>query len=91
MEMRVVIPYDESMTSEFYLILKADGLTDELEDAVYEAGFDDSSLVMRSGGAAIWVADREGEFAVVVREALAQARQGGLTVRHVEIDVKKFS
>ncbi len=41
------------MTPEFYLLLDADDLTDELADAVYEAGFDDSSFTMRGGKAAI--------------------------------------
>lgn len=79
------------MKPKFYLILKANELTDELADAVYEAGFDDSSFVMRNSGAPIWVTDRDGEFTMVVREALAQARQGGLTVRHVEFDSKEFA
>jgi hypothetical protein len=79
------------MSPKFYLILKAIELTDELADALYEAGFDDSNLVMRNAGAAIWITNREGEFTMLAREALAQARQGGLTVRHVEIDAKEFS
>jgi hypothetical protein len=32
------------MRPEFYLILKEDELTDKLADAVFEAGFDDSSF-----------------------------------------------
>jgi hypothetical protein len=79
------------MNAEFFLILKANELTDELEDAVYEAGFDDSSFVMRSGHAAIWVTDREGELTELVRQALVQARQGGLNVLHVEINSDVFA
>jgi hypothetical protein len=86
MEVHVLIPYDESMTPKFYLILEADDLTDELADAVYEAGFDDSSLVMRNGGAAIWVRHRAGELQDVMREAVTQAERCGLNVLHVEIE-----
>jgi hypothetical protein len=79
------------MNPEFYVILKASDLTDELADAVYEAGFDDSSLVMRPGGAAIWIRHRPGELATVIREALNQATHGGLEVSHIEIESAVFS
>ncbi len=79
------------MDPEFYLILTGDELTDELADAVYEAGFDDSSLTMRGGKAAIWIRHRSGELKQVVREALKQARQGGLCVSHVEIENEVFA
>jgi hypothetical protein len=79
------------MNPEFYVILKASDLTDELADAVYDAGFDDSSLVMRSGGAAIWIRHRPGELADVIREALNQAKQGGLKVAHIEIESAVFA
>jgi hypothetical protein len=79
------------MTPEFYILLKECELSDSLADAVYEAGFDDSSFVMRSGHAAIWVTDREGELTELVRHALVQARQGGLNVLHVEIKSEVFA
>jgi hypothetical protein len=79
------------MNPEFYLILKADELTEELENAVFEAGFDDSSLVMRGGRAAIWIRHRPGEFKQVVRDALEQAKRGGLKVLHVEMENAVFA
>ena len=79
------------MNPEFYLILKADDLTEDLENAVFEAGFDDSSLTMRGGKAAIWVRHRPGEFTQIVREALAQARTGGVPVSHVEMESEVFA
>jgi hypothetical protein len=79
------------MNPEFYLVLKEDELTDELADAVYEAGFDDSSLTMRGGKAAIWIRHRAGEFTQVVRDALNQARTGGLRVAHVEMESGVFA
>jgi hypothetical protein len=79
------------MNPEFYLILDADDLTEELEDADYEAGFDDSSLTMRGGRAAIWIRHREGEFTQVVRTALEQARNSGLRVLHVEMESAVFA
>jgi hypothetical protein len=79
------------MTPEFYLVLRNTDLDDTLADAVYEAGFDDSSLVMRGGHAAIWVTDRKGELTELVREALAQASRGGLDVLHVEIMREAFA
>jgi hypothetical protein len=79
------------MNPEFYLILKADELTEELENAVFEAGFDDSSLVMRGGRAAIWIRHRAGEFKQVVRDALEQANHGGLKVLHVEMENAVFA
>jgi hypothetical protein len=78
------------MNPEFYLILDADELTDELANAVYEAGFDDSSLTMR-GRAAIWICHRPGELKQIVREALNQASRGGLRVSHVEIENAVFA
>lgn len=82
---------NEAMNPEFYLILDADDLTEELENAVYEAGFDDSSLTMRGGKAAIWIRHRPGEFRQLVREALEQARNGGLRVAHIEIESAAFA
>jgi hypothetical protein len=79
------------MTPEFYIILKDQEPDDSLADAVFEAGFDDSSFVMRSGHAAIWVTDREGDLTDLVREALAQARKGGLNVLHVEMESEVFA
>ena len=79
------------MNPEFYLILDADDLTDDLADAVYEAGFDDSSFTMRGGRAAIWIRHRPGELRLVVREALEQARIGGLHVLHVEMESEVFA
>ncbi len=79
------------MNPDFYVLLKADELTDELADAVYEAGFDDASLVMRSGGAAIWIRHRPGDLAEVIREALSQAKRGGLEVSHIEMESEVFA
>jgi hypothetical protein len=79
------------MTPEFYLVLKSREPDDSLADAVYEAGFDDSTFTVRSGHAAIWITDREGELTELVREALAQARQGGLEVLHVEMESAVFA
>ncbi len=79
------------MNPEFYLILDADDLTDELADTVYEAGFDDSSFTMRSGKAAIWIRHREGDLKQVVRCALEEARKGGLRVSHVEMENEVFA
>jgi hypothetical protein len=76
---------------EFYIVLKNDELTEALENAVYEAGFDDSSLTMRGGGAAIWIRHRPGELTAVVRQALEQATKGGLRVSHVEMESEVFA
>lgn len=75
---------------EFYLILSENDLDEAIENAVFEAGFDDSLLTMRGGHAAIWITDREGELAQLVREALEQAHRGGLRVLHVEMDSAVF-
>jgi hypothetical protein len=89
----LLIPVAETpaMNPEFYLVLNATELTEELENTVYEAGFDDSSLIMRGGNAAIWIRHREGELKQVVREALQQAHRGGLHVSHVEIENEVFA
>lgn len=79
------------MTPEFYLVLDDGDLHEGLENAVFEAGFDDSELTIRGGRAAIWVCHRSGELTGLVREALAQARNGGLDVHHVEIDSEVFA
>lgn len=75
---------------EFYLILADCDLHEELENAVFEAGFDDSELTVRGDHAAIWVCHREGELTNLVREALEQARIGGLRVMHVEMESAIF-
>lgn len=79
------------MNPEFYLILNARDLTDKLEDTVFEAGFDDSSLIMRGGHAAIWIRHRSGELKQVVHDAIEQARRGGLSVMHVEMENAVFA
>jgi hypothetical protein len=76
---------------EFYLILKDRDLHEDLENAVFEAGFDDSELTVRGEHAAIWVCHREGELTRLVREALEQARTGGLRVLHVEMESAIFA
>ncbi len=79
------------MTPEFYLVLEDTDLHESLENAVFEAGFDDSELTMRGGKAAIWVCHRQGELTALVREALKQTRDGGLRVDHVEIESDVFA
>jgi len=76
---------------EFYLILNDHDLHEVLENAVFEAGFDDSELTVRGDHAAIWVCHREGELTHLVHEALEQARQGGLRVSHVEMENEVFA
>lgn len=79
------------MTPEFYLVLKDQEPDDDLANAVFEAGFDDSTLTVRGSHAAIWITDREGELTVLVREALDQARSAGLHVLHVEMESDAFA
>jgi hypothetical protein len=80
-----------SENPEFYLVLCAKDLNEEIENSVYEASFDDSVLTMRGGKAAIWIYDREGELTALVREALAQAKNGGVVISHVEIESAVFA
>ena len=79
------------MTTEFYLVLTDTDLSENLENAVFEAGFDDSELTMRGDRAAIWICHRKGELTELVRNALIQAREGGLQVSHVEIESEVFA
>jgi len=79
------------MTPEFYLVLRNHDLDDRLADAVFEAGFDDSELTVRGDRAAVWICHRQGELTELVRQALAQARAGGLQVSHVEIESEVFA
>ena len=79
------------MNPEFYLVLKDEELHEELENAVFEAGFDDSELTIRGNRAAIWICHRPGELTDLVRQALTQARAGGLDVSHVEIQSAVFA
>ena len=84
----------EAMNAEnpqFYLILRADDLDEQIANTVFEAGFDDSLLTMRGGHAAIWVTDRQGDLTDLVRQALVQAKNGGLVVSHVEIENEVFA
>ena len=79
------------MTPEFYIVLKNRELDDQLADAVFEAGFDDSELTARGEHAAIWICHRAGELTDLVRQALTQARAGGLAISHVEIESEVFA
>jgi hypothetical protein len=76
---------------EFYLVLRENDLDEAIENAVFEAGFDDSLLTIRGGHAAIWITGRQGNLTDLVREALAQAQKGGLVVTHVEIENEVFA
>ena len=78
-------------TPEFYLILKNRELDEHLENAIFEAGFDDSELTVRDDRAAIWICHRQGELTDLVRTALAQARAAGIDVLHVEIENEVFA
>ncbi len=78
-------------TPEFYLVLRNRELDEPLENAVFEAGFDDSELTVRDDRAAIWICHRQGELTELVREALSQARAGGIEVLHVEIENEVFA
>jgi hypothetical protein len=77
-------------TCEFYLVLRNRELDEQLENSVFEAGFDDSELTVRNDRAAIWICHRQGELTALVREALSQARGGGIDVHHVEIENEAF-
>lgn len=79
------------MTSEFYLVLKDRDLDEQLENTVFEAGFDDSELTIRGDRAAIWICHRKGELTDLVRQALAQAQAAKLDVSHVEIESGVFA
>jgi hypothetical protein len=79
------------MAPEFYLVLNNSDIDDQLADAVFEAGFDDSELTVRGEHAAVWICHREGELTELVRVALAQAKKGGLAVSHVEIENEVFA
>jgi hypothetical protein len=76
---------------EFYLILRDRDLHEVIENAVFEAGFDDSELTVRGDHVAIWVCHRQGELTDLVREALEQARIAGLPVLHVEMESEVFA
>jgi len=77
------------MKPEFYLVLDAPA-SDDLANAVYEAGFDDSVFTSRAGRAAIEIFDREGAVVQVVEEAIRQAEKHGLRVAHVEFERDSF-
>lgn len=78
-------------TAEFYLVLKDRELNERLENAVFDAGFDDSELTVRHDRAAIWICHRQGELTELVRTALAQAQAAGIDVLHVEIENEVFA
>jgi hypothetical protein len=79
------------MTTEFYLILNDRELSEQLENTVFSAGFDDSELTIRGDHAAIWICHRAGELTDLVRQALAQAHAAKLNVSHVEIESCVFA
>jgi hypothetical protein len=80
-----------TITPEFYLVLKDRELGEDLANAVFDAGFDDSELTIRGGRAAIWICHRPGEFTGLVKAALQQAQAAGIVVDHVEIDNDVFA
>ena len=74
------------MKQEFQLVLGIDAFTDEVTDALFEAGFDDSHLTKCNGRPCIIVDDRPTtDLAATVREAVADARRAGVPVVQVVI------
>ena len=74
----------DAMKPEFFLVLDA-APSDDLANAAFEAGFDDSVFTSRGGRAAIEVFDRNGSIVEVVEAAIRQAEHAGLRVAHVEV------
>jgi hypothetical protein len=85
------VPEFPMKTPEFYLVLKNRELDEQLENSVFEAGFDDSEMTVRNSRAAIWICHRQGELTELVRQALAQTRAAGIDVHHVEIESEVFA
>ena len=73
------------MMQEFRLILAINEFTDELANALYEAGFDDAHLSKTGGRPCVIIDDRDTtDFETVVRQAIADARRAGIRVTRVE-------
>ncbi len=74
------------MKQEFRLILSIDEFTNEIADALFEAGFDDAHLTKSGGRACIIVDDRDTtDLEATVRQAISDAQRAGAHVSRVEI------
>jgi len=74
-------------TYEFSLILKADQLTDEQCELIYESGCSDGTIVTRDGVSMV-LFDREADsLEAAIRSATDDVSKAGLTVARIEMDV----
>ena len=74
------------MKQEFRLILAIDEITDDLADALYEAGFDDAHLAKSGGRPCVIIDDRDtADLESVVRQAISDAQRAGVRVLRVEV------
>jgi hypothetical protein len=74
------------MKQEFRLILAIDEFTNEIADALFEAGFDDAHLTKLGGQPCIIVDDRDTtDLEATVRQAIRDAQRAGARVSRVEI------
>ena len=80
------------MIWQFTITIKdLDEFTNSQTDALYEAGCSDGTLCSRDGMADIHF-DREAEsLHKAIQSAIADIRQTGLDVDHVEIDREEFA
>ncbi len=81
------------MKHEFHLILGIEDFTDEVADALFEAGFDDAHLTKRDGRPCIIVDDRNtNDLAATIRAAVSDAQTPGVPVIRVQIpDVEQIN
>ncbi|HUG71068.1 MAG TPA: hypothetical protein VMM76_25185 [Pirellulaceae bacterium] len=81
------------MKQEFHLILEIDEFTDQIADALFEAGFGDAHLTKYGGQPCIVVDDREtADLGSTVRAAVTSAQSVGVKVICVRIpDVEQIN
>lgn len=72
-------------THEFTLVLSGVGeMTDDLAEALFEAGCDDGSPFSRDGIAAVGFSRDAATVEEAIRAAIADVQKAGVTVSHVD-------
>ncbi len=81
-----VVPPNASMTFEFRLILKPIEMTEELGDALYEAGCDDGTLGVSNGVPFVCFHRQAKDLESAIRSAVADVQKAGCVVDCAKIE-----
>jgi hypothetical protein len=79
------------MTHEFTLVLNQSELSDDLVNALYEAGLDDGTVSTSQGLSRIDISRDADQLENAIRSAIGQVNSVGLNVARVEIEADQIA